>query len=68
MLLETLVPFLYLEKEKDKGKGKNIGHKKKEEVPGFPVNQKLEMSFLCAADKNWSCGKGKQKRWIRKLL
>lgn len=66
MMLDTLMPFLYLEKEK--GKDKNIGHKKEEEVLGSPVDQKLEMSFLWAADKNWSWSKGKEKKWIRKLL
>lgn len=49
MLLETLVPFLYLEKEKDKGKGKNIGHKKKEEVPGLPSESEIRnvISVCC---------------------
>ena len=34
---------------------------------GFPVNQKLEMYFLCAADDQSSV-KGKEKQLISKLL
>lgn len=47
MLLETLRSFLYLEKEKAKDKG--IGHKKEEEVLGFPSGSEIRnvISMCC---------------------
>lgn len=53
MLLGTLIPFLYLEEEKGNGKTKHMEQKKRRENQHFPVNQKLEMTFVCAVYKNW---------------
>lgn len=43
MMLDTLMPFLYLEKEK--GKDKDIGHKTEEEVLGFPCGSEIRNVF-----------------------
>lgn len=47
MMLDTLMPFLYLEKEK--GKDKHRGHKKEKEVLRFPSGSEIRnvISMCC---------------------